>query len=157
MKKPLLDLAISVKLPLKNGKVLNWQVLDLANLIQYYCTRSELYRLFMRHAFEAYGRPFHAQIHEDEITPGNIMMNRRKTHAWYVSFREFGLHIRNESSWLCFATLQSNFVSRVQGGFSCVTRCLYQSLIEHVQTNSLLRAGIAVDVGGEHRLLLICA
>ena len=157
MKKPLLDLAISVKLPLKNGTVFNWQVLDLASLIQYYCARLDLYRLFMRHAFEGYKLPFHAQIHEDEITPGNIMVNRRKTHAWYVGFREFGLHIRNENAWLCFATLQSNFVSRVQGGFSCVTRCLYQSLLEHVQTNSLLRAGIAVNIGGEHRLLLICA
>ena len=151
MKKPLMELSVSVQLPLVGGGTFSWKILDLAALVQYYAANSPLYRSFLQHAYANHGLPFSLIIHEDEVTPGNIMVNRRKVHGWYCSFKEFGLHVRNENAWLHFASLQSDFVCRIDGGFSCVTKCLYQSI---VQRSSILKAGVAVDIGGEHRLPL---
>ena len=71
MKKRLLALQTAVELPLKDGGTFFWKVLDLAALVQYYATNSELYRTFLRHAVTNYTLPFNALIHEDEVTPGN--------------------------------------------------------------------------------------
>ena len=150
MKRPLMAMHLDVELPLKAGGTFNWKVLDLAALVQYYATKSESYRTFLRHAVTNYTLPFNALIHEDEVTPGNLVMMRRKVHGWYFSLEEFGLHIRSESAWIFFASLQSDFVSKVDGGFSCVVAALYRALVFRTQ---LFRAGIAVDIGGEHRLL----
>ena len=154
MKKPLLELQMTVELPLKDGGTFGWKVLDLAALVQYYATNSEKYRTFLKHAVSNYTLPFNAIIHEDEVTPGNVMMNRRKVHGWYFSLEQFGLYIRSESAWVLFASLQSDFVPKVDGGFSCVVAALYRALVFRTQ---LFTAGIAVDVGGEHRLSLTLA
>ena len=92
----------------------------------------------------------------DEVSPGNMVLGRRKVHGWYFSFLEFRLHIRNENAWLHFASLQSDFVAKVDGGFSCVTRCLYQALVNKGQSYSLFRAGVPMKIGAENRLLLNC-
>jgi hypothetical protein len=149
MKRPLLALQMTVELPLKAGGTFNWKVLDLAALVQYYATNSELYRTFLRHAVTKYTLPFKAMIHEDEVTPGNLVMMRKKVHGWYFSLEEFGLYIRSESAYILFASLQSDFVSKVDGGFSCVVAALYRALIFRTQ---LFTAGIAVNIGGENRL-----
>lgn len=151
MKKPLMKLSVSVQLPLVDGGIFSWKVLDLAALIQYYAANSPRYRSFLQHAYENHRLPFNCIIHEDEVTPGNIMVNRRKVHAWYASFREFGLHIRDEGAWVHFASLQSDFVCRIDGGFASVTRCLYQSI---AMQSSILKAGVTVDLGIGHRLPL---
>jgi hypothetical protein len=150
MKRPLLALQMTVELPLKAGGTFNWKVLDLAALVQYYATNSELYRTFLRHAVTNYTLPFKAMIHEDEVTPGNLVMMRKKVHGWYFSLEEFGLYIRSESAYILFASLQSDFVSKVDGGFSCVVAALYRALVFRTQ---LFTAGIAVNIGAEHRLL----
>ena len=49
MKKPLLALQMTIELPLKAGGTFGWKVLDLAALIQYYASNSEMYRTFLRH------------------------------------------------------------------------------------------------------------
>ena len=150
MKRPLMAMHRDVELPLKAGGTFNWKVLDLAALVQYYATKSELYRTFLRHAVTNYSLPFNALIHEDEVTPGNLVMNRRKVHGWYFSLEEFGLYIRREDSWIMFGSLQSDFVSsKVLGGFSCVVAALYRALVFQTQ---MFRDGIAVDIGGENRL-----
>ena len=150
MKKPLLEMQMTVELPLKDGGTFGWKVLDLAQLVQHYATHSGLYRTFLRHAVTRYTPPYRAMIHEDEVTPGNLVMNRRKVHGWYFSLEEFGLYIRREDGWIMFGSLQSDFVaSKVLGGFSCVVAALYRALIFRTQ---MFRAGIAVDIGGENRL-----
>ena len=150
MKKPLLEMQMTVELPLNDGGTFGWKVLDLAQLVQYYATHSGLYRRFLRHAVTNYTPPYRAIIHEDEVTPGNLVMNRRKVHGWYFSLEEFGLYIRREDSWMMFASLQSDFVSsKVLGGFSCVVAALYRAMVFRTQ---MFRAGIAVDIGGENRL-----
>lgn len=146
---------ISLDLPLKSGGVFKWRILNVALLIQHYAEQSELYRRFLRHAFENYELPFSAIIHEDEVTPGNIVLMRRKVHGWYLSLREFGLWIRNENSWIHFASLQSDLVHKISGEFACVSRMLYKAIAEH--SESILQSGIAVDIGGEHRLLCTSA
>ena len=151
MKKPLMALKITVQLPLVGGGSFDWQVLDLAALIHHVASSSTLYRSFLQYAFAHHALPFTAIIHEDEVTPGNVMVSRRKAHGWYCSFRQFGLHIRNENSWLHFASLQSDFVGCIEGGFATVTCCLYKSFLGR---SSILQGGIAVDVGGSHRLSL---
>lgn len=150
MKKPLMEMQMTIELPLKDGGTFGWKVLDLAQLVQYYATHSGLYRTFLRHAVTKYTLPCKALIHEDEVTPGNMIMSRRKVHGWYFSLEEFGLYIRREDSWILFGSLQSDFVSsKVLGGFSCVVAALYKGLIFRTQ---MFRAGIAVDIGGENRL-----
>lgn len=150
MKKPLLELQMTVELPLKAGGTFDWKVLNLGALIQYYASNSDMYRTFLRHAFSNYTPPFSAIIHEDEVTPGNMVMQRRKVHGWYFSIEEFGPYIRSESSWIQFASLQSDFVSsHVLGGFSTVVAALHRALVFETQ---LFTAGIAVDIGEENRL-----
>ena len=105
MKKPFLEMQMTVELPLKDGGTFGWKVLDLAALVQYYATNSELYRTFLRHAVTKYTLPFKALIHEDEVNPGNLAMMRRKVHGWYFSLEEFGLYIRSESAYILFASL----------------------------------------------------
>lgn len=155
MKKPLLELQMTIELPLKAGGTFDWKVLDLAALIQYYASNSDIYRTFLRHAVSNYTLPFNAIIHEDEVTPGNMIMMRRKVHGWYFSIEEFGPYIRCEAAWIQFASLQSDFVSsKVLGGFSCVVSALHRALVFQTQ---VFTAGIAVDIGGENRLSLTLA
>ena len=163
MKLPLMEMAVTVELPLKGGSTFGWKVLDAASLMQWYAEHVPQYQTFLRHAtcrrarLGDTGDPWHMQVHEDEVSPGNMVLGRRKVHGWYFSFTEFGLHIRNENAWLHFASLQSDFVAKVDGGFSCVTRCLYQALINKGQGYSLFRAGAPMKIGAEKVLLLNCA
>ncbi len=158
-----MEMAVTVSLPLKGGGTFGWKILDAASLVQFYAENVKQYQSFLLHAscrramLGGTGLLWHLQLHEDEVSPGNMVLGRRKVHGWYFSFLEFGLHIRNENAWLHFASLQSDFVAKVDGGFSCVTRCLYQALINKGQSYSLFRAGVPIKIGAENRLLLNCA
>jgi hypothetical protein len=68
--------------------------------------------------------PWNLIFYEDEITPGNVLRadNKRKLHAFYASFLEFGELLDMEYFWVHFATLRSCVEKTVQGRLSRVVR-----------------------------------
>jgi hypothetical protein len=75
---------------------------------------------------QRYPLPWTAVVYHDEVTPGNALRpaNGRKFHAFYLSFLELGLHLRQETSWLPFAMIRSSIVKQVIGGISSVVASL---------------------------------
>lgn len=140
---------MSIQLPLKNGNIFSWGILDAAGLLQHYCRSSSTYRAMMMYAIHKYpGRKLHLVLYEDEIQPGNVFLGRRKMHAWYFSFREFDLHVRDEHAWICFALLQSAIAPKVKGEFSNVSKMLCKSLFTMKVPN--FATGIAVELPEPH-------
>jgi len=136
------ELEIVIDVPLKNGTFL-WGLFDPARLMQYYCKESKEYADKISRARQRYpaGR-WRLILYEDEIQPGNAFLGKRKLHAWYFSFCEFGLEISDENSWLCFAVLQSSIVASVQGGFSCVSKLVHQALFTRRTPNFASGVGV---------------
>ena len=75
---------------------------------------------------QRYPLPWTAVVYHDEVTPGNALRpaNNRKFHAFYISFLELGLNLREETSWLPVAMLRSLIVNQVIGGLSSVVASL---------------------------------
>jgi len=129
-------LAVDINLQLKSGRTYNWRVLQAAELFRHYCNTNETYRGFVRYALQqAVNAPLTLILYEDEITPGNVFMVRRKVHAWYFSFREFNLHLRNEQAWICFAVLQSTIPPIVKAEFSAVSKELLLTMFSENRQN----------------------
>ena len=97
------------------------------------CIRKLLPEFVSRHASfgDLFGNcgssPLSLVFYSDEITPGNVLRpdNKRKVHAFYIAFKEFGpAHLCQEAAWLPLAVLRSCVAKRVAGGFSAVCRTL---------------------------------
>ena len=132
-------------LPLKSGQTYSWGILDLAKLLQYYCKHCDFYREMVAYALDRTpaGVPLRLVLYEDEIIPGNIILGKRKMHAWYFTLREFDGFVRSEHGWICFALLQSSIVPLVEGEFSCVSRLINESICT-MSTPSICQHGITV-------------
>jgi hypothetical protein len=141
-------LDVKVSLPLKDGNSFSWGMLDAAGLFQHYCRCSSAYRVFAKHALEKHHGKWHLILYEDEVQPGNAFLGRRKVHAWYFSFREFDMHVRDENAWICFAVLQSSIVPKVRGEFSCVSKIVAECLFTRKLPN--FASGIAVELPEPH-------
>lgn len=129
-------LAVDIQLQLKSGITYKWCVLNAAELFRHYCHTNETYRGYVRYALQQAGNaPLTLILYEDEVTPGNVFMVRRKVHAWYFSFREFNLHLRSEQSWICFAVLQSTIPPMVKGEFSAVSKELLLTMFAENRQN----------------------
>lgn len=103
----------------------------------------------VRYALERYpGRKLHMILYEDGVQPGNVFLGKRKLHAWYFTFREFDLHVRDENAWICFALLQDSIVPKVRGEFSNVSKMLIQTLFDNPLSN--FAAGVLVQIPEPH-------
>lgn len=138
-----------ITLPLKNGKTYNWGILDAAGLMQHYCATSTAYREMVKYAVQKYpSRKLNLVLYEDGVQPGNVFSGKRKLHAWYFTFREFDLHVRDENAWICFALLQDSIVPRVRDEFSNVSKMLISTLFDNSLTN--FATGVLVQIPEPH-------
>ena len=113
------------KLHLESSKTFVWKrCCPMKLLLRYSTTPSFSEVLFDR--LQRYPLPWTAVVYHDEVTPGNALRpaNNRKFHAFYFSFLELGLHLRQETSWLPFAMIRSSIVKQVIGGISSVVASL---------------------------------
>ena len=65
--------------------------------------------------------PWQLVLYSDEVTPGNPLStaNKRKFHAIYWSFLEFGMHaLCREESWFCIVTEYSIDMNTISAGLS---------------------------------------
>jgi hypothetical protein len=122
---------LDLPLQLMKGQTYSWKVLDPVKLLQHYCLHCPKYRSLMEYAIRTYPnkRAWTLLLYEDEVTPGNVFLGRRKVHVWYYTFEEFDLHIRCTDSWLCFAMLQSTIAQKATGGFSKVSKLVCKALL----------------------------
>lgn len=68
----------------------------------------------------------------DEVTPGNVIavQNRRKSYVWYISALQFGIALMDETYWWAIATMRTEDVNLISGGFSTVCFHLFQSFLD---------------------------
>lgn len=68
----------------------------------------------------------------DEVTPGNVIavQNRRKSYVWYVSALQFGTALMDETYWWAIATIRTEDLQQISGGFPTVCFYLFQSLLD---------------------------
>ena len=146
------DLELVVALPLKSGKSYAWGFLDPARLLQHYVRESAHFRSLIAGALQnSPDGKLRLILTEDEITPGNVFRGSRKLHAWYYSFREFGLHLRCEQSWICCALLQSSIVPLVVDELTCVVKELLSSMFTKPLVN--FSVGVPVELENWPRLV----
>lgn len=92
----------------------------------------------------------------DEVTPGNVLRpdNRRKHHALYVSFLEFGVYLCKTSAWLPVGVLRSCICRRIVGGISAAVKYLLHSWF--TGPGSLSQHGILLNPGQPVLLVAQC-
>jgi hypothetical protein len=78
-------------------------------------------------------KPWSLIIYSDEVTPGNPLatLNKRKFHAVYWSFLEFGVNaLCREETWFCITTALSIDVNGVSAGLSQVFSAIIKTFFE---------------------------
>jgi hypothetical protein len=78
-------------------------------------------------------KPWSLIIYSDEVTPGNPLatLNKRKFHAVYWSFLEFGVNaLCREETWFCVTTALSIDVNAVSAGLSQVFGAIIKTFFE---------------------------
>ena len=90
------SLFTKVALPLENGSVFWWDIVDPLPLLNWLCDQSPtfaevLFYLLERHPCSV-ANPWSIVAYVDEAVPGNMLNldHTRKAHCWYWSFGEFG-------------------------------------------------------------------
>ena len=93
-------------------------------------------------------QPWHLLFYTDEVTPGNPIatLNKRKFHAMYWSFLEFGVNaLSREESWFCVITEYSIHVHPLSAGLSqvvaVVLKCFFSEGVNLALTGVLLLVG----------------
>jgi hypothetical protein len=127
-----LKMSVDASLPLITGGAHKWSFCSIAKLVQRYADSSAAYKDALLEAMEEYNQKLTLIIYEDEIVPGNVLMQKRKVHCWYFTFKELGLRLRSEYYWIPFAALFSQSAQKVSGGVSCVTKVIMQTLLVEV-------------------------
>ena len=91
--------------------------------------------------------PWHLVLYLDELAGGNPLRpdNSRKVCAWYIGFKEFQGWLQCETMWFPIACLRGNIISQVNGGLSCCTRMI----LETVLLNHSFITGFDVNLKGE--------
>jgi len=114
--------------------------------------------------------PWRLILYSDEVTPGNPLStaNRRKFHAIYWSFLEFGMHaLCHEEAWFCSVTEHSTVLSTVSAGLSQAFAAILKTFFDPKGFNLQLsginlpfdtgdirlwaKLGIVVQDGGAHK------
>ena len=92
--------------------------------------------------------PWSLVVYTDEVTPGNPIatLNKRKFHAIYWSFLEFGINaLSREESWFCVVTEYSTAVNAMSAGLSqvmaAVLKCFFSESVNLALTGVLLPFG----------------
>ena len=94
-------------------------------------------------------KPWNLVIYTDEVTPGNPLatLNKRKFHALYWSFLEFGVNaLSKEESWFCAITEYSVLVSAFHAGLSQVVAVVLKQFFS--EGVNLASTGMLLPFGG---------
>lgn len=143
-KKPFLDMQQFIQLPLSKpqGTYHCWPVLSLTKLVSYYVDQCPKYGQALLEAIRASSGCLDLVLYEDEIIPNNVLKVKRKMHVWYATFKQLSLLNRYESFWLPFAALFSKTAQKVDGGVSCATKLMIESMLNEVPS---LLGGVAIN------------
>lgn len=98
--------------------------------------------------------PWRLVIYHDEVACGNVLKadNQRKATAFYFSFLEFELSLRDEDSWLCLAVVPKKLLQQCEGGISSVFKEIVR-LFFHGSSN--FSSGILVHFDAAQPTLLV--
>lgn len=142
------DCVINLSLPSDDdSENLIFPILDPCKLIAKVADKLEWFGALLRRSLQRTppraDRPWSLIMYHDEVTCGNVLKsnNQRKATAFYFSFKEFELSLRDEDAWLCPAVITRTLLQRVKGGISCVLKEMLRHLF---QGNQNLFAGIPV-------------
>ena len=114
-------------------------------------------------------------LYSDEVTPGNPLAtnNKRKFHAIYWSFLEFGTNaLSREESWFCITTTLSIHINAIHAGlsqaFSAVIKMLFDQggfdlgfagmllPFEPTAVRLWVKLRIVIQDGGAHKSMWHC-
>lgn len=144
------DVKTVIDLPLQSGGEFKWSVLMPDQAMRLFFARcpgyKDLFRRILQNRPSRIDAPWNAIVYWDEVTPGNVLRpdNRRKFSAFYMNFREFGLHIRSEYTWIPIAVIRHTTANTIKGGMPCVMKhLLYEMLL---RDSGLPAAGMAVHL-----------
>ena len=105
----------------------------------------------------SFEKPWNLVLYSDEVTPGNPLatLNKRKFHAIYWSFLEFGVNaLSREEGWFCVTTEYSVLVAALHAGLSqvvvVVPKLFFSEDVNLASTGMLLPCGdrLWAQVGG---------
>jgi len=121
-------------------------------------TDSASFRSFFLHRLKKYPpspeKPWNLVIYTDEVTPGNPMatLNKRKFHAFYWSFLEFGvLALSREECWFCAMTEHSILIAPLSAGLSQLVAAVLTKFFS--DGTNLATSGVLLQFG-EHSIRL---
>lgn len=119
-------------------------VADLEKILSWFVEIPCFERL-MQQTFRRHGQAckLSTLLYFDEVTPGNPLHpdNLRKSVLVYVSFKEFGKHLRSANAWLTVAIVKHNSTEELDGKFSRFLRDLLRLWTQ----SPLFSAGAIID------------
>jgi len=81
-----------VHLQLADGRTLSWYVAEPHKLLQWLSNESQSFERLLTTCLSKHPvMPWHSILYHDEAIPGNVLAadNHRKSHFFYIAFREF--------------------------------------------------------------------
>ena len=98
--------------------------------------------------------PWRLVVYHDEVACGNVLKadNQRKATAFYFSFLEFEMSLRDEDSWLCLAVVPKKLMDTCEGGISSVFKEIVRLL---VHGDSSFSSGVIVHFDAMQPTLLV--
>jgi hypothetical protein len=146
------DLIVEIKLPISSEPgFFTWSVLNPMKLMQLFVQKNKYYRSLVDQAASAH-RPdpsnrWNLIMYNDEVAAGNILKadNKRKATCFYFAFKEYGLSLRSENSWLCTAVIPHDKVKLCIGGLSCVLKHLVRLFLSEECDSFLNGFTVGVD------------
>ena len=124
--------AYQVDLPLTSGGVFRWHFASPAKLLELFLQSCpEFKTMFLETTASAIANcePLELVLYHDEFCPGRVLApdNKRKTTAFYFTFKQFGAGIRSEFAWLPCACLRHTVSGMIQGGLGAAVRAVLRS------------------------------
>jgi hypothetical protein len=129
--------AVSVELPmLGSTETFCWEFASFQKLIAYYCDECHMYRNAIAELHQRTPcnpeAPWSMVLYCDETSPGDPLRldARKKYMAVYASIKDFGeIMLKHEAMWLPLATLRTNKIKILKGGWANAFRHLLRRLL----------------------------
>jgi len=142
-----------VHLQLADGRTLSWFVAQPHKLLQWLSKESQSFERLLTTCLSKHpAMPWHSILYHDEAIPGNVLAadNHRKSHVFYLAFREFEQFLCDELAWLPIAVLRTSVVKQVRGSFGACMRALVRAFVFEA---NCFRRGEVILVGGQPRFI----
>ena len=135
-----------------NGKVIEY--VDPPALLAHTCASCEGFSNFMLQKLDNHAsdisQPWGLIIYMDEVSPGNQLRhdNKRKMHAVYYSFVQFGADgLSNESCWMILTVIRSSLTKDMGGVVN-----LFPHILSCFFENNDMRTGVLLNFPGQSRM-----